>query len=146
MCVSRPDIPRLEAHPGESECQWFSENRRSSSVSRADKDAKVTLYREWSAQGNSHGQYLLGSCVYYGDWAKKDWKEAFNLFKFAAGQSNPWGMYGLGNCYSHGKGVSKDEQQAIEWYRKAAELGHVKSQDKLAKQRLVQSLLELLQI
>lgn len=40
-------------------------------------------------------------------------------------------MSHIGDMYAEGQGVPKDEAEAVKWYRKAAEKGFAKAQQKL---------------
>ena len=53
------------------------------------------------------------------------------MFQAASEQGHAYGQYNLGYCYENGVGVEKDEQKAIKLYRKSAEQGYIKAQNKI---------------
>ena len=65
---------------------------------------------------------------------RADEKKAFSLFERAAYSNDPApACYELGNCCRDGRGVPRSSQNAQKWYRKAAELGHAKAREALAR-------------
>jgi tetratricopeptide (TPR) repeat protein len=82
------------------------------------------LYKQAADQGNSFGQYSLGTCYYNGWGVSKDYSQAVYWYKKSAGQGNSIGQNNLGHCYQYGKGVSKDRSLAVYWYKKAADQGY----------------------
>jgi uncharacterized protein len=55
----------------------------------------------------------------------KDYAKAIQEYK---NDDSPKAMFQLGRMYDHGEGVPQDPKEAAVWYRKAADLGHVRAQ------------------
>lgn len=62
---------------------------------------------------------------------KEQYAQAFAPLKEKAEQGHPEAQYALGWMYQLGKGVGKNNDAAILWYGKAAQKGHVSSQNNL---------------
>ncbi|MEQ1775279.1 MAG: tetratricopeptide repeat protein [Burkholderiales bacterium] len=62
---------------------------------------------------------------------KAQFTEAFAPLKEKAEQGLPEAQYAVGWMYQLGKGVAMDKQAAIGWYQKAADKGHLSSQNNL---------------
>lgn len=58
---------------------------------------------------------------------------AGNLEDIARKFQDPTSFYLLGERLAKGRGVAQDLDQAINWYKKAAKLGHLRSQSRLGK-------------
>ena len=51
----------------------------------------------------------------------------------AAERGDPDGRNGLGVRYRDGRGVARDDAEAVRWFRKAAEQGHDRAKQELAR-------------
>lgn len=56
----------------------------------------------------------------------------FKVQQFLAKSGDPAGQYYLAEMYEKGLGTPQDMQQALLWYKKSAELGNPKAEEKLA--------------
>ncbi len=56
----------------------------------------------------------------------------FKVQQFLAKSGDPAGQYYLAEMYEKGLGTPQDMQQALVWYKKSAELGNPKAEEKLA--------------
>ena len=68
------------------------------------------------------------------EYQKKNYKNAFNLFKKAAERGDTSAMYILGLLYKEGKGTPTDIKKAFHWYEKAAKRGDTNAMNNLADQ------------
>ena len=62
---------------------------------------------------------------------KKQYNEAFLLYRQAAEQGNAKAQSKIGYCCLYGYGINQDYEQAIEWFRKAAVQGDAGGQNRL---------------
>jgi uncharacterized protein len=69
---------------------------------------------------------------------KEQYAQAFAPLKEKAEQGHPQAQYAVGWMYQLGKGVAMDKQAAIGWYKKAADKGHLSSQNNLCAAYLEQ--------
>jgi S1-C subfamily serine protease len=99
-------------------------------VPKDDVEA-VRWFRKAAEQGDSQGQFNLGTMYAGGHGAAQDYAEAVRWFRKAAEQGNPHGQSGLGIMYAGGKGVAQDYAEAVRWFRKAAEQGDSQGQSNL---------------
>jgi hypothetical protein len=72
-------------------------------------------YQKSAAQGNAHGQLLLGILHVQGKGVSRDDKKALVWIRLAADQGLHDAQYFLGLTYEHGNGVSQDFIQAHKW-------------------------------
>ena len=79
--------------------------------------------------------FLFSGSVYGGDLLdgldahkRKDYKEAFRLWKPLAEQADATAQCNLGQMYRLGHGVPQDYKEAFKWYRLAAEQGFADGQ------------------
>ena len=69
---------------------------------------------------------------------KEQYTQAFAPLKEKAEQGHAEAQYRVGWMYQLGKGVAMDKQAAIGWYQKAADKGHLSSQNNLCAAYLEQ--------
>ena len=79
--------------------------------------------------------FLFSGSVYGGDLLdgldahkRKDYKEAFRLWKPLAEQADATAQCNLGQMYRLGHGVPQDYKEAVRWYRLSAEQGLAEAQ------------------
>lgn len=78
--------------------------------------------------GNLIAVNMVGRCLDQGWGVVPSQRLAEMWFRKAAERGLDWGMYNLGTLLTLGQGgVHQDKQSAYYWFRKAADLGHVKS-------------------
>jgi uncharacterized protein len=84
--------------------------------------------------------FLFGGSVYGDDfqdgvdaYERKDYKEAFRLWKPLAEQGYVLAQYNLGLMYDNGNGLPQDYKEAVKWYRLSAEQGYVRGQLNLGR-------------
>jgi len=73
-------------------------------------------YEKSAAQGNAHGQLLLGILSVQGKGVPHDYKKALLWIRLAVDQGLHDAQHFLGLTYENGKGVSRDLIQAHKWY------------------------------
>ena len=61
-------------------------------------------------------------------YEKKEYDDAFQIFKEAAEEGGRRAQEWVGHCYRYGKGVTKNENEAFRWYYKPAEAGRESAQ------------------
>jgi len=122
---------------------WMYENGRG-----VEKDYALAAewYRKAAEQGHADAQNNLGCMYASGCGVDKSDAKSVELYSMAAEKGNQFAHFNLevvaergdasaqfclGHMYETGLGVEKDDVKAVEWYRKAAEQGHAKAQDKL---------------
>jgi len=82
---------------------------------------KALIYLELSAdQGNKEAQYLLAN-IYY---SKRNFKEAFELYKKSADQGHLSALDNLGFLHQKGLGTSINIDEAINCYKLSADQGY----------------------
>jgi TPR repeat protein len=94
-------------------------------------------------KGNSEGQYLLGVALWESAVAvaqagsaedsKKAFAKALTWLKPSADSGHAESQARMGEAYMFGRGVDKDITKAKEYYQKAANQGHEKSKQLVAK-------------
>lgn len=103
---------------------------------QAKKEGKYTdaliFCKQAAAQGDSNGQYGLGSLYLLGQGVPENNQEAAKWYRLAAMQGDANGQYGLGLLYFYGSGVEQDFQEAAKWIRLAAVQGNDKAQATLS--------------
>lgn len=62
---------------------------------------------------------------------KKEFAEAFGLYRRAARLGHAVAMYELAAAYEHGEGTTQNATEAVNWYRNAAALGNADAQSQL---------------
>ena len=67
----------------------------------------------------------------YSLYQRKNYTDAFAVFRQAADFGNAGAQNSLGVMYELGQGVTRDAGEAVKWYRKAAEQGHAGAQNNL---------------
>lgn len=103
---------------------------------KQDYDMSFLLMREAAAKGNAKATYEVGKHFLYGLGVEKHYENAFQWLEIAAVSPHyvSDAMYELGRIYEEGLGVSVDLTMAQKWYARAAQKGHVKAQEKVAKE------------
>lgn len=89
----------------------------------------VSILRKGADAGHAPSQALLGEIL---DMADRN-EDAVKYFRLAAEQKHPDGYFGLAQMYATGEGVPRDLVQAREWMTKAAETGHARAIQGLAR-------------
>ena len=84
--------------------------------------------------------FLFSGSVYGDDfqdgedaYERKDYKEAFRLFRLSAEQGDAEAQFNLGLMYYIGKGCPKDYKETVKWTRLSAEQGFAKAQHYLGE-------------
>lgn len=80
------------------------------------------------SQANSDAQAILGSWYYEGTGVKKDYDEAFKLFKKAAEQGNAEARLYLGIMFINGEGTKINVEEGCRLVIEAAEQGNAEAQ------------------
>ena len=82
--------------------------------------------------------FLFSGSVYGGDfqdgldaYQRKNYKEAFSLWKPLAEQGYALAQYNLGVMHDKGHGVPQDYKEAVKWYRLSVEQGNATAQNNL---------------
>lgn len=83
-------------------------------------------------QGNSLGQFNLGSLYFRGEGVKQDYSKAAMWYSKAAEQGDVLAQFNLATMYEKGVGVDKDINKSIKLYTNAAEHGFEIAQYNLA--------------
>ena len=105
-----PEVPALDAQPGEAERQLLTDLRIKAAV------------------GDAQAQNELGEALYAGKrGVAKNSVEAVKWFRQAAEQNLAVAQSNLGVCYERGEGVAKYEVEAYKWDLLAAAQGDVKA-------------------
>lgn len=87
------------------------------------KDAiKFLLFA--ARDGYPEAEFRLGLAYKDGVGAKKDLREATDLFRKAAKKGHPAAQASLAKCLARGEGVTKDEAKALYYYESAAVQGY----------------------
>ena len=69
-------------------------------------------------------QNNLGVIYYNGEYARQDYKKAFDYYMMAAEQGNEIAQDNLADMYYYGEGVAQSIEQAKEWYGKSCDNGY----------------------
>lgn len=89
----------------------------------------VSILRKGADAGHAPSQALLGEILDIAD--RND--EAAKYYRLAADQKNADGYFGLATLHATGEGVPRDLKVAREWMLKAAEAGHPRAVQGLAR-------------
>ncbi len=87
------------------------------------------LLKKVAEAGYAPAQARFGYILDYSEYNE----DAVDMYRKAAKQGNADGAFGLAEMYSKGEGVGKDEEQAMYWFETAAEMGHLRAMQTLAK-------------
>ena len=94
--------------------------------------AAVEWYNKAADLGNLRAKYILGWIYENGRGADQDMDLAMQWYEQAAEGGNTGALYALARIYDCGTyGINKNDQLAETFYIKAAELGHLESQNQL---------------
>ena len=66
----------------------------------------LALGRESAAAGSCFGQFVVGSCYYFGAGVAQDKAEAVRLWRLAAAQGDANAQSNLGVMFANGEGVA----------------------------------------
>ena len=100
-----------------------------------ENDKAFVWFLKAAEQGNSDGQYGLGSMYAKGDGVEKDFSEAIIWIKKAAEQGHVLAMRTYATALEKGElGISSDEEETVKWLKKAADQG-----DSISIRRLAQA-------
>ena len=83
----------------------------------------VYWYQKSAEQGNSEGQWRLGSKYFLGEGVAKNYETAVYWYRKSAEQGNVDGQFHLGLLYYYGTAITKDYNEALKWFEKAAKKG-----------------------
>lgn len=75
-------------------------------------------------EGNAYFQWIYGSMLERGRYAKQNHKLAFQFYLRAARQNYPHAMHDLARCYTHGIGTRLNDKEAFAWLVKADQLDY----------------------
>jgi len=90
--------------------------------------AALQWFERAARQGNAMAINMVGRCLDQGWGVARSPRLAMRWFQKAADMGLDWGMYNLATLLALGEdGVPKDRVMALQLYRRAAEMGHVKS-------------------
>lgn len=93
--------------------------------------------RQWfdiaAKAGYGPAHNMLGRCHQFGWGCTRDLSEAVRNYEVAASLGDLWGTYNLGIMTMRGLGVPVDRPCALSLFRKAAEQGHAKSMNLVAR-------------
>lgn len=64
-------------------------------------------------------------------WEAGDYNRAVTEWRPLAVQGDPIAQFNLGQAYKLGRGVPQDFNEAVSWFRRAADQGHLQSEDNL---------------
>ncbi|CAI9121392.1 tetratricopeptide repeat protein [Brytella acorum] len=76
---------------------------------------------------------MLGRCHQFGWGCTRELGEAIRYYEMAMALGDLWGTYNLGIMTMRGLGVAVDRPRALSLFRKAAEQGHAKSMNLVAR-------------
>jgi hypothetical protein len=93
--------------------------------------SKIPKYPDHMSTANYH--YIWGTMHEEGKDGKKNEKEAYRQYKFAAAQGHADAQWRLGSMYAEGRGVEQDEKEACRYFQLAADQGHADAQWRLRK-------------
>lgn len=93
----------------------------------------VKLLEECANAKLGVGYFNIGYCYFSGSYGYPENKnKAFEYYKFSADQYYAPGCYNIGLMYLNGTGCSKSTEKGLKELIKAADLGHLKAQKKVA--------------
>jgi hypothetical protein len=93
-----------------------------------NQTAALHWFERSARGGNVMGMNMVGRCLDQGWGVAASKRMAEKWFRMAAERGLDWGMYNLATLLTLGEdGVPQDKTTAYFWFRKAEELGHVKS-------------------
>ena len=64
-------------------------------------------------------------------WEAGDYARAVSEWRPLAVQGDPEAQFNIGQAYKLGRGVTQDLNEAVQWFRRAADQGHLQSEDNL---------------
>ena len=101
-------------------------------------DEAIKWYTKAAEAGNAQAQNILGFLYYNGKGVNKDLKKSIMWYEKAAEQENCEALYALGNMlysdgYYNGDKFVWDYEAAAKMFKKAAEQGYAKAQNKLGE-------------
>ena len=88
----------------------------------------LAVFQSLADEGDTTGQFMLGSLYHDGLGVEKDDARAFTWTRKAAERANPKAQALLAVMYQEGWGTAKDEARAVEWFRMSAEQGYATAQ------------------
>jgi TPR repeat protein len=90
--------------------------------------AALQWFERAARRGNVMAINMVGRCLDQGWGVARSPRLAMKWFRKAADMGLDWGMYNLATLLTLGEdGVPKDRATALQLFRRAAEMGHVKS-------------------
>lgn len=97
-----------------------------------DLDKALAYYRQAAEQGQSGALHNLGVMYGRGLGVTQDDKQALSYFRRAAQAGNVESMFVIGSYLEDGRGgVEVDYAEAAKWFRKSAEQGYFRAQNRL---------------
>jgi hypothetical protein len=105
----------------------FSLAEADAARSAGDSTAAIALYEQQFTLGNLDAGFRLADIYARGLGMPPQPERAFALFADLANRGEVTARHNLGICYEYGVGVAIDYAQAAEMYRRAAEVGSLRS-------------------
>ena len=95
----------------------------------ADAPAAFRWFVQAAQSGLAPAMNMVGRCLDQG-WGVEERPElAGQWFAAAAQKGDAWGLYNHATALSLGRGMAQDRARALELFRRAAAMGHAKSQN-----------------
>ena len=104
---------------------WFYQKGLGVSI---DLEEAYRWYKKAAVTDSPTGQFYMGVL----QRAQKNYQEAFCWFEKAAAQDYVPAIYCLGEAYQFGEGVDVDRNKANKYFEKAAAMGHLLGQRRIA--------------
>ncbi len=99
-----------------------------------DNDRALHWFRKAAEQGHSGAQLRLAKVYYSGEGDDENKERGFSLYERTVSTETAEQKFALADKYDRGLGdFPQDSGRALHWFRKAAEQGHAKAQQRLAK-------------
>jgi len=128
VCIDDEDVVCKKINRQSSGVFWGAKNKIKFSQSIEELESRFNDLEDNDKDKSS--LYIKQARKYFK--AKKYYK-AYDAAKKAADLGNKDGYYGIGLAFEKGYGVEdKNKKEAIKWYRKAAEMGHIRAQAKMS--------------
>jgi TPR repeat protein len=123
------DLVRAAAERGVHQAQlMYGQMLLDGTLVDRNPHAALLQFERAAHSGNVMAMNMVGRCFDQGWGVAASKRLAEKWFRKAAEQGLDWGMYNLATLLALGEGgVEQDKTSAYFWFRKAEELGHVKS-------------------
>jgi TPR repeat protein len=93
----------------------------------------VAYFRKAADQGNTDGEFGLGTMLLTGEGVARDPAMAMALFRRAAEKKHPDAIRALAQAHLADGGPGREPAEVLRWARAAAELDHLPSIDALVR-------------